>query len=1055
MNFPRVPYSDFVRWIANPALRHEVFTGLADDKQIEPFLCLLEAANIDRSRDLELGKLLDALLDPAVSSVRLDVVVLDGLMDSTERLSQRPELKPQAVYQMEIPSLGEILASLGTGLGTLLDKGRIKDILKQVNEKCRHSLNVTSFAMNAGQALSFDGKSLQIPAGTCVQLFARPQVESGLFSAKSGVLDSRLETLAIGRNGDLVVFDGARVLIESMQVLSAPLEEWKKLARSDIHYEAAGTARSYVLKADPSYARAWQWRQLGAITILTQRWRFDGRPIYAWINPKENDFKVEKPGRASRLLTGNSQLANFETQAFAGRDRDGQSSTINLLPAPASTILHTVHWDKPSATVFRHRFTLHSRYCAALLREADGQCQAWSNDLEGAWLRVAMLAEATRIELTRPQLRALIPLTQSPEEGEARTPPLMAILQERPFAHGGLADRVIAEVRSGVGYAMSTGANGVVHAADIRKEIGRDPRLAYEAYDEAKGKSAMLSVEGPIGLTFESDAVAAPAFPNTALVLDPVSLEVDANGVPAMQSLELEEHFLSVGLRRYLHPHWLVSSIDWLNPPDMTRNCWIQLPGMQGTLSIGSEGGAMDLVEIGMSTTPWEVTLDWRILDMTATGEQRMSLLRLPTTKGITGCQCALLHVPMNERRALLSVFLVPPTAEERGAGNAPKLLASIEWTLPSAHGFADVKVVAQDELQWTCEISLSQSTSMHWARTNRNFASVFVADDSPLKMGKAWQVKDLQAHLENGVLTFNGRKFASERVWLRPAQGMQPFPTHTQRHLAVLFSEMRAGLGRPLERPTALYLLGSNSLQGISGVVPDVKNGRVRVIEFETPAVILGRGVVGIPDQYKFGYLDLVAPGIAIPPTPGTRTLLSLNLRLVANPEARSRLVELRLGLRPERSKTSEAGVLELKSTSVGEWATFGADLIIDDAGNVQSLGAWAVDRNGKRQAMVAQWLGTPWGAYAMQGLVMTVEPAKFKDGLDRELWLEVAMLATSLTKDDSALHSFNNTLDLDWLFGADPLSPDTAASEDALRGLHEVQARIISVSPPISING
>jgi hypothetical protein len=286
-------------------------------------------------------------------------------------------------------------------------------------------------------------------------------------------------------------------------------------------------------------------------------------------------------------------------------------------------------------------------------------------------------------------------------------------------------------------------------------------------------------------------------------------------------------------------------------------------------------------------------------------------------------------------------------------------------------------------------------------------------------------------------------------------AARMQPFPTHTQRHLALLFSEMRSGLGRPLERPTALYMLGSNSLQGISGVVPDVKNGRVRVVEFETPAIIIGRSAVSIPDQYKFGYLDLVAPGIAVPPASGARTLLSLNMRLVANLEARSRVVELRLGLRPESTKTSEVGVLELKSTSVSEWATFGVDLSVDGTGKVQVLAAWAVDRDGMRQAVDAQWLGIPWNTDAMQGLVMTVEPAKFKDGLDRELWLEVAMLATSLTEGNSARHGFNSTLDLDWFFGADPLSPDTAASKDALRGLHVVQARIISVSPLISMNG
>ncbi|WP_130907545.1 hypothetical protein [Pseudomonas sp. Sample_16] len=46
-----------------------------------------------------------------------------------------------------------------------------------------------------------------------------------------------------------------------------------------------------------------------------------------------------------------------------------------------------------------------------------------------------------------------------------------------------------------------------------------------------------------------------------------------------------------------------------------------------------------------------------------------------------------------------------------------------------------------------------------------------------------------------------------------------------------------------------------------------------------------------------------------------------------------------------------------------------------------------------------------------------------------------------------------FNSTLDLGWFFGVDPAPVDSAATEASLRSLHEAQARIISVSPPIGL--
>lgn len=1090
VNFPRVPYSDFVRWIANPTRRGEVFNGLDNTKdQVKSFLCLLEAANIDRSHDLELGKLLDALLDPAVSSLRLEVVVLDGLLADPRLLGQEAELKPVEVRQLPIPSLGQMLQSIGN-LVELLAKGRIKEILKLLEPKCRHLVSVSSFDLNAGLALLFNDSLLQVPAGACVQLLARPQVRSTLFSVGLPVIDSRLEALSIGRDGDLVVFEGARVLVESMPgPLSVPVgnakgmlasrEEWTSLALGLISYEPVGSARSYTLKAggtfkaddtDATNLKAWRWRQLGAVTVLTQRWRFDGKPIYAWINPKADDSSLTAPGCASRKLKADDQLARFEQQTFAGRDRDGQSSTVNLLPGPAVTPLHTAHWEKPSATVFRHRFTLHSRYTPAFERDTDGQCQAWSASLEQAWLRVAMLAEASRIELTRPQLRALIPLTQSPEEGAGLTPPLMAILQERPFDYGGLADRVIAEIRSGIGYelpATQENAQASVVPADIRKEIGRDPRLAYEPFDQATGQGVLLSVEGPIGLTFESDAVAAPAFPNSALVLDPVSLKIGKEDASPPETLDLEEHFLSVGLRRYLHPHWLVSTIKKQSPPDFSSNCWIQFPATQATLTIGQDAGLIRVVEFDASEHR-EVTLDWRVLDPTVSVGKRMKLVSLPLVNDLAGWQCALLHTPVNDRRAVLAVFLVPPETleEERGAGNAPKLLASIEWNLPAGFGWDHLVLEAKEAKDlWSCAVGVSQTTAMHWARTNRNFATVMAAGEKLLETGKSWPVAALQARLKktgNAKKTEETLEFATltapaDSLWLRPTQAAQPYPTHTQRHLALLFSEMRSGLGRSLERPTALHMLGAKSLTMAEGTVPDVSNTRVRVIEFETPAIILGHGSDAIPDHYKYGYLDLVATGV-VPAKPENKVLLSLNLRVIASSTTRTELTELRLHLRPESTTASSGNVLVLHPTVGKELATLDVGLKLDAQGAAEVLKPSQVYALGQRDEIAAEWLGAPWGTDAttgIKGLAITVESATFKDGNPRELWLEVSMLASSYDDKNHVHHGFNSTLDLDWFFGTDPLSSDTAANADELRELKEVQARIISVSPGISVTG
>src|SRR5262249_22678341 len=149
-------------------------------------------------------------------------------------------------------------------------------------------------------------------------------------------------------------------------------------------------------------------------------------------------------------------LADFEREIFAGRlDADARTEKQRLVPLPGRTTLQEIYCDSDAATYFRHRFTLFSRYAGALTDRACSEIRAWDDrerDMPAAWtLRIAMLAELSRLQLTRPQLRTLIPLTTTLDGNEAR-PPVAAFLQEPPFARGGLADRIAADVKLGFSY---------------------------------------------------------------------------------------------------------------------------------------------------------------------------------------------------------------------------------------------------------------------------------------------------------------------------------------------------------------------------------------------------------------------------------------------------------------------------------------------------------------------------------------------------------------------------------------------------------------------------
>ena len=449
-----------------------------------------------------------------------------------------------------------------------------------------------------------------VPPGVVAHLEIAPLVERKHFDKLSSdgmtfpaVFDSGMLQYAVGPDGDFVVFPATIVRIETMTdtITVGYLKEAGQgitpFIKSMVAASPAGASRRYDLVTakdvetiagdDRQRALRSAWRINAEIDTTTQRWRPMGRPIHAFPDPGllpdkldldrfAIDGKVVNDPATPSLQVARStkadvpDLARFERELYFDRPEiDSQTVTQRLTPLPAPTNLHTVVWEAPSATYLRHRFTLRSRYDDALVSRTD--TPTWTKPdgatktaPEGAdartkyeeWtLRVAMLADMSRLTVTRPQVRGFLPLTtaRATDDYATSSPPILAILQEPPFGRGGLAERIGAELGLGFGYRFDTkDSTDPIHIFDSRKEIGRDPRLTYRPFDSAKAFGMTLRVEGPLGLTFDDANAPSPAFPNSLALLTPDSVTADA-------PLNLEEHFLGVSLRRWLDPDWMVS----------------------------------------------------------------------------------------------------------------------------------------------------------------------------------------------------------------------------------------------------------------------------------------------------------------------------------------------------------------------------------------------------------------------------------------------------------------------------------------------------------------
>ena len=1090
---PRVSAKDFLRAAECPAIFERLFAG--DTALGEDFVALLQVGDLDRGEGRAHAPWIDRLPDPMVETLLVQLDPLDSLSGPLPQRDDAVTLLPQA-RPCPLPALPAVLARLRAPIAG----GDLATVLETLDKTYRIAVTI-----DAGPAaLSIDGGAtprvaVRQPAGETQRLRVRPLVAAALFDAAAHpapIIDPRMLQLAEGIQGASAgrhyVFPGASLTIEAMVVLgAAPGDaDWPALAAALIDHRADGTSRSYQLQtADAGRraalptalaARLWRWRRLGWVETGTQRWRFMGVPIYHWADP----HRLAGPaalavarGQASfeiALSQGGDDADRwlaFEEDAFAGRDpADYESEMAALEPGGHSTTLARIGWEEPSATIFRHRFRLWSRYQGACARSVDASVSGMPARIEDdgeawAWRRCVILADARGLQLSRPQLRAVVPLTRAPSPDGLTAPPLLAMLQEQALLHGGLAERVSARIANALHYApgtdISDAQGDAVQLAEIGSEIGPSQGHAPVRLAPAELRGLTIEPHGPIGLTYDPTDAQAPAYPNSAYLLPLTRLDAGAAHRPA--SVDFENHLVEIVLQRWLDPNWVIRE-PLGRQFDRSRPAWVEF-------DVQADVPAVGVIAVGDGATHWREILRWdqngegivatvakAMLDPSlASSTAMLELTRIPKGKTTDQLRLGVLIVPLDAARFSVGLFASPRDVP-------PVLIRAIIMTPPSPAEERLVRIAGADGAVAT---AASQETAPTWSKIARNFDTVHV-----LAPGQKETEPVGALALRASIATEDGSRrvrLHHERdpatlLWPRGRQKLPRSPGAFQSHQAVMISELVPGRGVPIERPRAVQLVTGRETN-LTDAAARAKADFVRLIEFETPATVIGT----IPGQddllgahLKRARFDLVAIGAER--IAATLTHLSFCLRLIGNAADRAQLTMISLRLE------SDAGggpiISEPIDLAIGGTGTAVEDILLDIAvdsegrlaairhGWIDARGALSKPINHLAAPTVEKAGEAPKGEAAIGGgglllpavsLVLAAPPV-FADDQDHELWLEIAMLAASPS-------GFIGPLDFDWFFGRGETPFEAGMTQAALRTMAEAQAELVRFSPAIAV--
>lgn len=1103
-----VSYLDWEHWINNTTLEvhgkeFKEIGGAPDAMLLASLIGGLDVTG-------NIPRLVQRLPDPAVIGYVVELSVVDdvggavgggkdGVIQQIKRTGARLCQALNEVRQPEESSLAGLCESLGEV----------------------QAANRLTFKVSCGKIFSLNPMSIadgsyqvSVPAGIIAKLAVRPIVDTALVAHGSvdagAAIHCGLRQWAIGElefradDGKQVrglVFEGAELVIEA--VAATPTVGGDRTGAEmqgagvydalleSVKVDPGGPSRRYDLVLGSDFFDKPWGRLFSHVDVDTQRFRFSGRPIYHWYSPKRQGDSsvvwVDKPrDRTSTEADDTAAWSSFEKELFFDRDNI-DCDTLRARIGVGGSVLQTLHWDNPSATWFRHGFTFQSRYRGLLRPGAKGgrmtppRSAPWSR-------RAAVLADAGRLSLVRPQVRSHLPLSMAPDPAAnpGATPPLACILEERPLAVGGLADRVLAEVALRPGYAFLGPVPGKLGPLDLGREIGRDPRLETWSWmphqDPARPDEPLVDLtsslvvvpEGPIGLHFERASSPAPAWPNCQYLLQPASLDGSVT-VP-------DESFVGLRLSRVLDPAWVVqagsASTKSALPQRMPRHAarWIEwgldtLSDREQLLRLEDSGGRSHGICVCEARDGWvTLSIDRHLVDPQG-GSGQLVLCRIPAPTGSGMSQngapvpwnfakIVLMHSGPGDGRHVLSVLGIPAGAAHAGSdaiaagrSNAPLVLASVSWTIPEDVGQAELCVGGSP-----CAVEpllSSEPTFLEWARTARDAGTLHAVVDrasgqtgdstgkNPARGISEWTrpyamvrstepipAKSLQAVSSKTGISFCTSS-AGRKCWIVPPLAVSLQPLGIQRHLLGLFTRPTEEPGRRFER-----YVGARRLVGPNLSVPeDPKPTAVRIAEIEIPSVVVGSK---LPVVMK------------LPPLDGD-SCLRFHVRFANSPAslAGETSVKVKLSWRNPSDKPDLNVVFE---SIVGKEALHGVRALDATYRNDFWFSRWHVAPLSPDDAASQHRLEPPnpipiSGHLGADAIMVSLEAPS-----GTEVWADVSLLSSQLS-DPCAFDAF----DYDWLFTPER-DKDDAPSErlDAatLSELMDTQARIVSISPQIDIH-
>lgn len=1010
---PGVSYADFEYWARNSDLLAAIGTAPA-----KLFRALRFAQGLfEEIGDDAYADKMNRLPDPAVRGFLVTAAISDGVVGN---------IAPRSVYEFiriapyDIPA-GDVpdIAAAGSGeerVETL--RALVERILGNAKQQ---------IALRTG-AFTLAGGVLKVPEGHVARLLVRPAVPKTAFAAAAdgGAFDPGMRELAVGETADHILFDGLRFMVEVMATVTEP-----KLPPEILQPVATGTQRGYALELRPDLRH----RLYAQAQVVTQRWRPSGRPIYSWIDPVPRGMTADRPvvpirpdGESGAVGTvSRTELESFEAEAFydLGPNDADHRPVIRIQPAPEPTRLEDISWPARSATYHRHRLLLLSRYKGAMKTGGEADTGDWAS-------RIAILAEPASIDLSRPQVRAFLPILSKVEgDKESPTAPIACVLSEPPFEQLGLADRLNAAIATINTYWFPP--NDSLRVDDLRKEIGPDPRLSYFPLADVLSRQAILTTEGPVGLHFDAEGATAPAYSNSQWMLH-LELDPKDNALKA----ELEESFAGVSITRHADPAW-----SWV-PPDLVPDNEIE-PQFPRDLDIWIDT-TTDLtlgvatVEITWTGRDWAVNIARHALFEDG-GTGPTELCR------IAGAAPSLLVKALGDNRYQVAVFRAAPEGAVGGTEGRigrPQLVATalIKTDKPLIMP-KDVPMIATRQ---------SEATFVEWVRTARDMSHLIkiaaIGDYEPV------QISNLRPTAESagGRRMLRMKSDGNAPISVASPVSTRRYPLHVHRHFAMFLRRPSYEIGHQIQLFDQAVLADGH---GMAQVTPKA-DATVILGEIETRAEILlvrnqaaGLSAVEL-ERYLTAHFDLLGSGAS-----KMTSLFRYQFR-AANRALNLQGLKLSF-LKEKRGEEDETlAVADLGFAISTEVRTF--EFFIYRRSDALK---WAIrwHEGGNRKVKEDQDFaaGESLGA-ALENLGTTL-PDKLEalrliaatHIMGDETWLDVSLLHSTKRYASGTTDHF----DFDWLFGSKALDDKLpqAVAPLTLNNLVEAQARLVGLSVPLTV--